>query len=109
MLFRSLVSRNKEYIIFYRGNDFVTPKVRQVLVEQQQQAISQQDQEELARLKASTSITPISSALKPFEACFRGTATSMREISNEFRRDSGLVLVPECRNQRTLKRRLHSS
>ncbi|CAM0951108.1 unnamed protein product [Alopecurus aequalis] len=77
-----LVSRNKEYIIFYRGNDFVTPKVRQVLVEQQQQAISQQDQEELARLKASASITPISSALKnPLVA---GTLAETREATSRW-------------------------
>nr|CAB3456897.1 unnamed protein product [Digitaria exilis] len=54
-----LLSRNKEYIVFYRGNDFITPKVRQVLVEKQEQAITRQDEEELARLKASASITTI--------------------------------------------------
>ncbi|OEL27010.1 CRM-domain containing factor CFM3, chloroplastic/mitochondrial [Dichanthelium oligosanthes] len=59
-----LLSRNKEYIIFYRGNDFITPKVRQVLVEKQEQAITQQDEEELARLKASASITTIPNELK---------------------------------------------
>jgi hypothetical protein len=77
-----LVSRNKEYIIFYRGNDFVTPKVRKVLVEQQQQAITQQDQEELARLKASASITPISSSLKnPLVA---GTLAETREATSRW-------------------------
>lgn len=58
------MSRNKEYIIFYRGNDFITPKVRQVLVEKQEQSIIQQDEEELARLKASASITSIPNELK---------------------------------------------
>ena len=58
------MSRNKEYIIFYRGNDFITPKVRQVLVEKQEQSIIQQDEEELARLKASASITTIPNELK---------------------------------------------
>jgi hypothetical protein len=53
------LSRNKEFIVFYRGNDFVAHKVREVLVEKQEQAVSQQDGEELARLKASTSITTI--------------------------------------------------
>lgn len=59
-----LLSRNKEYIIFYRGNDFITPKVRQILVEKQEQAITRQDEEELARLKASASITTIPNELK---------------------------------------------
>lgn len=58
------MSRNKEYIIFYRGNDFITPKVRQVLVAKQEQSIIQQDEEELARLKASASITTIPNELK---------------------------------------------
>lgn len=59
-----LLSRNKEYIVFYRGNDFITPKVRQVLVEKQELAITQQDEEEQARLKASASITTIPKELK---------------------------------------------
>ncbi|XP_062194228.1 CRM-domain containing factor CFM3, chloroplastic/mitochondrial-like [Phragmites australis] len=59
-----LLSRNKEYIVFYRGNDFITPKVRGVLVEKQEQAITQQDEEELARLKASALITTIPRELK---------------------------------------------
>ncbi|CAD6225187.1 unnamed protein product [Miscanthus lutarioriparius] len=59
-----LLSRNKEYIVFYRGNDFIAPKVRQVLVEKQEQAITQQDEEELARLKASASIISIPKDIK---------------------------------------------
>ena len=58
------MSRNKEYIVFYRGNDFIAPKVRQVLVEKQEQAITQQDEEELARLKASASIITIPNDIK---------------------------------------------
>jgi hypothetical protein len=54
-----LLSRNKEYIVFYRGNDFIAPKVREVLVEKQEQSVNQQDEEELARLKALASITSI--------------------------------------------------
>ncbi|CAL5081114.1 unnamed protein product [Urochloa decumbens] len=59
-----LLSRNKEYIVFYRGNDFIAPKVRQVLVDKQEQASTQQDEEELARLKASASIATIPNELK---------------------------------------------
>ncbi|KAM0829642.1 hypothetical protein ACQ4PT_066758 [Festuca glaucescens] len=109
-----LVSRNKEYIIFYRGNDFVTPKVRQVLVEQQQQAISQQDQEELARLKASASITPISSALKnPLVA---GTLAETREatsrwgdsLNDELRKkeNNRLILAKHTSLLKNMKRKL---
>jgi hypothetical protein len=41
------------------GNDFIVPKVREVLVEKQEQFVNQQDEEEVARLTASTSITSI--------------------------------------------------
>ncbi|XP_065019659.1 CRM-domain containing factor CFM3, chloroplastic/mitochondrial-like [Musa acuminata AAA Group] len=51
-----LVSRNKEYIVFYRGNDFVTSSVMEVLSEKQKLATIHQDEEEIARLRASTSI-----------------------------------------------------
>jgi hypothetical protein len=32
------------------GNDFIAPKVREVLVEKQEQSVNQQDEEELDRL-----------------------------------------------------------
>ncbi|CAL9107479.1 unnamed protein product [Musa textilis] len=51
-----LVSRNKEYIIFYRGNDFVTSSVMEVLSEKQKLATIHQDEEEIARLRAPTLI-----------------------------------------------------
>ncbi|KAM0929036.1 hypothetical protein ACQ4PT_001870 [Festuca glaucescens] len=109
-----LVSRNKEYIIFYRGNDFVTPKVRQVLVEQQQHAITQQDQEELARLKASASIAPISNSLKnPLVA---GTLAETREatsrwgdsLNDELRKkeNTRLILAKHTSLLKNLKRKL---
>lgn len=47
-----LLSRNKEYIVFYRGNDFLTPSVRDVLVEKEKLAAIQQDEEEVARIRA---------------------------------------------------------
>jgi hypothetical protein len=39
-----LLWRNKEYIVFYMGNDFIAPKVREVLVEKQEQSVNQQDE-----------------------------------------------------------------
>lgn len=109
-----LVSRNKEYIIFYRGNDFVTPKVRKVLVEQQQHAITQQEQEELARLKASASITPIPKALKnPLVA---GTLAETREatsrwgdsLNDELRKkeNNRLILAKHTSLLKNMKRKL---
>lgn len=60
----------------------MTPKIRQVLVEQQQQAITQQDQEELARLKASASITLIPNALKNPQVA--GTLAETREAESRW-------------------------
>lgn len=59
-----LLSRNKEYIVFYRGNDFVTPSVRKVLVETQKLATANQDEEEAARLRASALIVSNAKASK---------------------------------------------
>ncbi|XP_073006801.1 CRM-domain containing factor CFM3, chloroplastic/mitochondrial-like [Typha latifolia] len=59
-----LLSRNKEYIVLYRGNDFLTPSIREVLIEKEQLAVVKQDEEEAARLKASASIVSNSKASK---------------------------------------------
>ncbi|KAL6655888.1 hypothetical protein ACP70R_006714 [Stipagrostis hirtigluma subsp. patula] len=109
-----LLSRNKEYIVFYRGNDFITPKVREVLVEKQEQAITQQDEEELARLKASASISTIPRELRsPLVA---GTLAETKEatsrwgnsINYEQREDEmkQLALVKHTSLLKNLKRKL---
>lgn len=48
-----LLSRNKEYVVFYRGNDFLVPTITEVLSERQNLANVRQDEEEQARLRAS--------------------------------------------------------
>ncbi|KAI3504209.1 hypothetical protein L1887_32754 [Cichorium endivia] len=53
-----LLSRNKDFLVFYRGKDFLSPEVSEVLLEKERLAKSLQDEEEIARLKASTFITP---------------------------------------------------
>ncbi|KAK7388201.1 hypothetical protein VNO78_23010 [Psophocarpus tetragonolobus] len=52
----TLLSRNKEYIVFYRGNDFLPPVVTNTLNERQKLTFLQQDEEEKAR-KIASSIT----------------------------------------------------
>ncbi|XP_047315691.1 CRM-domain containing factor CFM3A, chloroplastic/mitochondrial-like [Impatiens glandulifera] len=54
-----LLSRNKDFLVFYRGKDFLSPEVAEVLLEKERLAISLQDEEEQARLRASASITHI--------------------------------------------------
>nr|XP_043622132.1 CRM-domain containing factor CFM3, chloroplastic/mitochondrial [Erigeron canadensis] len=52
----TLVSRNKDYIVFYRGNDFLPSNVTRTLNEAQDLSINRQDDEDKAREKASTFI-----------------------------------------------------
>lgn len=52
----TLLSRNKEYIVFYRGNDYLPPTITDALKERRKLADLQQDVEEKARQMASTSV-----------------------------------------------------
>ncbi|KAG8376152.1 hypothetical protein BUALT_Bualt09G0033500 [Buddleja alternifolia] len=52
----TLLSRNKEFIVFYRGNDFLPPNVSSALVEAEKSTALRQDEEEQARNRAATLI-----------------------------------------------------
>ncbi|XP_071726708.1 CRM-domain containing factor CFM3, chloroplastic/mitochondrial-like [Rutidosis leptorrhynchoides] len=52
----TLVSRNKDFIVFYRGNDFLPSNVTRTLTEAQDLSINRQEDEDKAREKASTFI-----------------------------------------------------
>lgn len=52
-----LLSRNKEFLVFYRGKDFLSPEVAEALLEKERLAKALQDEEEKARLRASVSLT----------------------------------------------------
>ncbi|GFP86868.1 chloroplastic group iia intron splicing facilitator crs1 chloroplastic [Phtheirospermum japonicum] len=54
----TLLSRNKEFVVFYRGNDFLPPNVSSALVEAEKIATLQQEEEEQARQRAATLIDP---------------------------------------------------
>ncbi|RWR73667.1 CRM-domain-containing protein [Cinnamomum micranthum f. kanehirae] len=65
----TLISRNKDYIVFYRGNDFLSPAMKAALLERQKLAKLQQDEEEQARMKASDSLVlEAKTAIGPFVA-----------------------------------------
>lgn len=51
-----ILSRNKDYIVFYRGKDFLSAEVSEALVERERLAKNLQDEEERARLRASPSV-----------------------------------------------------
>ncbi|KAM7279817.1 hypothetical protein ACFE04_006951 [Oxalis oulophora] len=54
----TLLSRNKDYLVFYRGKDFLSPDVSEALLERERLAKSLQDEEEQARLRASAFLVP---------------------------------------------------
>lgn len=49
-----MLSRNKDFIVFYRGKDFLSPDVTEALLERERLAKTLQDEEEQARLRASS-------------------------------------------------------
>ncbi|KAA0049302.1 hypothetical protein IC582_012634 [Cucumis melo] len=53
-----LLSRNKDFLVFYRGKSFLSPEVTEALLERERLAKSLQDEEEQARLKASALVVP---------------------------------------------------
>lgn len=53
-----LLSRNKDFLVFYRGKNFLSPDVTEALLERERLAKSLQDEEEQARLRASAMIIP---------------------------------------------------
>ncbi|CAN1218441.1 CRM-domain containing factor CFM3A, chloroplastic/mitochondrial [Linum perenne] len=53
-----LLSRNKDFLVFYRGKNFLSPDVSEVLLEREMLAKSLQDEEEQARLRASAFVIP---------------------------------------------------
>lgn len=52
----TLLSRNKEFIVFYRGNDFLPPHVSSALAEAEKLTTLQQDEEEQARQRAAATL-----------------------------------------------------
>ncbi|KAK6929863.1 RNA-binding, CRM domain [Dillenia turbinata] len=53
-----LLSRNKEFLVFYSGKDFLSSEVTEALLERERLAKTLQDEEEQARLRASTLVIP---------------------------------------------------
>ncbi|KAK1310601.1 hypothetical protein QJS10_CPA08g00200 [Acorus calamus] len=51
----TVLSRTKEFIVFYRGKDFLSPAVTEALLERERLTKALQDVEEEARLRASSS------------------------------------------------------
>uniref|UniRef100_A0A1J3G9V0 Chloroplastic group IIA intron splicing facilitator CRS1, chloroplastic n=1 Tax=Noccaea caerulescens TaxID=107243 RepID=A0A1J3G9V0_NOCCA len=58
-----LLSRNKDFLVFYRGKSFLTPEVAEALVEKERLVRTFQDEEEQARLRASSAL--LAPSIKP--------------------------------------------
>ncbi|KAI4317958.1 hypothetical protein L6164_025778 [Bauhinia variegata] len=54
----TLLSRNKDFLVFYRGKNFLSPDVAQALIVREKMVKTLQDDEEQARLRASSLIVP---------------------------------------------------
>lgn len=59
-----LLSRNKDFLVFYRGKNFLSPDVTEALLERERLAESFQDEEEQARLRASALVMPITETME---------------------------------------------
>ncbi|KAJ8492732.1 hypothetical protein OPV22_014453 [Ensete ventricosum] len=70
----TILSRNKDYIVFYRGKDFLSPEVTEALLERERLAKALQDEEEQARLRASSSVASDVDSLEE-----SGTAGTLNE------------------------------
>lgn len=87
------MSRNKEYIVLYRGNDFLTPSVRAALVDKQQQAVVTQEDEELSRQKA---LDSLSSDLRPVKGrLVAGTLAETTEAASRWGKNQNLISKEE--------------
>lgn len=61
-----LLSRNKDFLVFYRGKNFLSPEVAEALLQRETLAKSLQDDEEQARLRASAFFVPRPEELELF-------------------------------------------
>ncbi|XP_027330398.1 CRM-domain containing factor CFM3, chloroplastic/mitochondrial isoform X2 [Abrus precatorius] len=78
----TLLSRNKEYIVFYRGNDFLPPVVINTLTERQKLTLLQQEEEEKARQIASSSTVSNNEASRV--PLFAGTLAETRAATTNW-------------------------
>ncbi|XP_075476272.1 CRM-domain containing factor CFM3A, chloroplastic/mitochondrial [Primulina tabacum] len=69
-----LLSRNKDFLVFYRGKNFLSPDVAEALLEQERLAKTLQDEEEQARFRALSLVSPV--LREPNEV---GTAGTLKE------------------------------
>ncbi|XP_057771404.1 CRM-domain containing factor CFM3A, chloroplastic/mitochondrial-like [Salvia miltiorrhiza] len=82
-----LLSRNKDFLVYYRGKDFLAPDIAEALLEQERLAKALQDEEEQARLRASPFATPRFE--RTDESGFAGTLKETLDADNRWGKQLG--------------------
>lgn len=77
-----LLSRNKDFLVFYRGKDFLSSDVTEVLLERERLVKDLQDEEEQARTKASGSFVPSAGTEEHYRAA--GTLSETLDANNKW-------------------------
>ncbi|XP_010438271.1 PREDICTED: CRM-domain containing factor CFM3A, chloroplastic/mitochondrial-like [Camelina sativa] len=95
-----LVSRNKEYIVFYRGNDFMPPAVAEALTERQKEITEVlQTKEDQAREMASTRVTLTSQGKLSKTKLLAGTLAETIAASSRWAPDASSVDIEELKRE----------
>ncbi|ESQ54265.1 hypothetical protein EUTSA_v10024391mg [Eutrema salsugineum] len=95
-----LVSRNKEYIVFYRGNDFMPPAVAEALTERQKEITEVlQTKEDQVREMASTRVTHTSQGKSPKTQLLAGTLAETIAASSRWAPEASSVDIEELKRE----------
>ncbi|KAF3488335.1 hypothetical protein F2Q69_00057665 [Brassica cretica] len=95
-----LVSRNKEYIVFYRGNDFMPPAVSEALRERQKEITEVlQNKEDQLRETASARVTLVSQGKRIKTPLLAGTLAETIAASSRWAPDASSVDVEELKRE----------
>lgn len=98
----TLLSRNKEYIVFYRGNDFLPPLVTKALKNRAELANLQQNKEEEARQIASTSLsTRLKASRRPLVA---GTLAETQAATSRWGKEPSSEDIQQMRRDESLNK-----
>ncbi|XP_010450030.1 PREDICTED: CRM-domain containing factor CFM3B, chloroplastic-like [Camelina sativa] len=82
-----LLSRNKDFLVFYRGKNFLSLDVAEALMEKERLARTLQDEEEQARLRASSAL------VVPTNKANQNLARTLQDEEEQARLRASLALV----------------
>ncbi|WCJ42692.1 CRS1 / YhbY (CRM) domain-containing protein [Euphorbia peplus] len=101
----TLLSRNKEFIVFYRGNDFLPPAIMGNLRERKKQTYLKQDEEEQARNKALTFVSSNEKTSQSQGPLVAGTLAETMAATSRWSIQHGSEEVDKMRREASLARR----